>query len=200
MMFPMTIRFRSLREFRKATRPSAVQHPARSHGRLPRVAASGSRSRAPDVTTEVRPCLTEPVLLPITPVPKPRMTRRDRWKKRPVVLAYRAFRDAFVLGLKGRRLPDRFEIVFLFPMPKSWSKEERAKRRGTPHQDEKDVDNTTKSVLDAFAEPDGRHWDVRAIKLWADEGGVLIVPIAADREFLSQPSALELLRDVIYNR
>lgn len=31
---------------------------------------------------------------PILPVPKPRMTQRDVWQKRPVVLRYRKFCDA----------------------------------------------------------------------------------------------------------
>ena len=29
----------------------------------------------------------------IKPVPKPRMTQRDAWDKRPCVLRYRAFKD-----------------------------------------------------------------------------------------------------------
>lgn len=30
---------------------------------------------------------------PIVPVPKPRMTQRDKWQKRPAVMRYRAFCD-----------------------------------------------------------------------------------------------------------
>ena len=45
------------------------------------------------------------VVYPITPVPKPRMTRRDRWAKRPCVLRYWAFKDE--VRLRRVSLPDR---------------------------------------------------------------------------------------------
>ena len=34
------------------------------------------------------------IYIPVTPVSKPRMTQRDKWKKRPCVLRYRAYCDA----------------------------------------------------------------------------------------------------------
>lgn len=57
----------------------------------------------------------------ITPMGKPRMTRSDKWKKRPEVLRYRAFCDE--VRARGVILPEsRSHIIFILPMPQSWSK------------------------------------------------------------------------------
>ena len=56
------------------------------------------------------------------PVPKPRMTQRDAWK-RPVVVKYHAFvtRWASRFTLPGKRCSPNV----CYPMPKSWSKKKR---------------------------------------------------------------------------
>jgi len=56
----------------------------------------------------------------ITPMGKPRMTRRDKWSKRPVVQAYWAFKDE--CKYHGLYIPESgSEITFVLPMPKSWT-------------------------------------------------------------------------------
>lgn len=82
----------------------------------------------------------------INPVPKPRMTQRDAWKKRPVVVKYHAFCDEmranhFTLPESGAHL------TFVIPMPKSWSKKKRIEMNGKPHQQRPDVDNLIKAAL-----------------------------------------------------
>ena len=64
--------------------------------------------------------------LPIAPVSKPRMTKRDRWAKRPAVVKFWKFKDdlasvrddlaAFILKNAD------VQITFAIPVPKSWSK------------------------------------------------------------------------------
>ncbi len=57
----------------------------------------------------------------ITPMGKPRMTRADKWKKRPEVLRYRAFCDE--VRLQGVELPESgSHVTFILPMPASWGK------------------------------------------------------------------------------
>ena len=112
--------------------------------------------------------------LNITPVAKPRMTRSDRWKQRPVVLAYRSYGDALRLMLPGYSLPAAVRLTFTVPMPKSWSEKKRAQMRGKPHQQRPDVDNFTKAVLDHLAEDDSYVWRTDAIKLWGDKGSVVL--------------------------
>lgn len=69
----------------------------------------------------------------ITPVPKPRQTQRDRWKKRGSVLRYRNFADE--VRLMKVPLPEAgAHIIFHIPMPMSWSKKKKAEMNGKPHK------------------------------------------------------------------
>lgn len=110
---------------------------------------------------------------PINPVPKPRMTQRDRWAKRPPVLRYFAFCDE--VKAQGVKLENCGEhIVFKVPMPKSWSNKKKAEMEGKPHQQRPDIDNYLKSLLDAVFDDDATVWDVRATKVWAETGSIEI--------------------------
>lgn len=107
----------------------------------------------------------------VDPVPKPRMTQRDKWAKRPAVLRYRAFCDQ--VRLAGVSVPESgAHIVFHLPMPASWSKRKRAEMEGQPHQQKPDVDNLAKALMDACLEEDQGVWDVRVTKVWAISGGI----------------------------
>ncbi|WP_318155968.1 RusA family crossover junction endodeoxyribonuclease [Citrobacter freundii] len=82
----------------------------------------------------------------ITPMGKPRMTRADKWKKRPEVLRYRAFCDE--VRLQGVELPESgSHVTFMLPMPASWSKKKRAELNGKPHQAKPDFDNMMKDTM-----------------------------------------------------
>ena len=109
----------------------------------------------------------------ITPVAKPRMTRSDKWKKRPCVLKYRAFCDELRLKHKGE-LPSSVDLSFNIPMPESWSKKRKMEMEGKPHQQKPDVDNLTKSVLDALCADDSYVWRIKSKKRWAYEGSIII--------------------------
>ena len=62
----------------------------------------------------------------IKPVGKPRMTRRDVWAKRPVVLRYRAFKDVLKANYSHLSNVNALYMEFHLKMPKSWSKKKRA--------------------------------------------------------------------------
>jgi Holliday junction resolvase RusA-like endonuclease len=109
----------------------------------------------------------------ITPVPKPRMTQRDKWKRRPIVERYFAFRDE--IRLAGVRLPlAGAYVIFEIPMPKSWSKKKKKNMTGMPHQQKPDIDNYIKGLLDAVFEDDSKVWDIRAAKKWGPTGNIII--------------------------
>ncbi|OCG45693.1 crossover junction endodeoxyribonuclease RuvA [Gilliamella sp. Choc4-2] len=109
----------------------------------------------------------------ITPVPKPRMTQRDRWAKRKPVLQYFAFKDA--CKASGVTLPEsHYHIIFVIPMPKSWSNKKRAEMDGKPHQQRPDKDNLEKGLLDAIFGEDCRVWDGRVTKIWGNVGQIII--------------------------
>ncbi|MDD5533972.1 MAG: RusA family crossover junction endodeoxyribonuclease [Syntrophales bacterium] len=109
----------------------------------------------------------------LLPVPKPRMTRRDKWKLRSCVVKYRAFCDqARALGIN---LPfSGAHIVFVLPMPASWSKKKRAEYLGRPHQSKPDLDNMIKALADALHKEDSGLWDIHATKIWGERGEIRI--------------------------
>ncbi|HHQ6593929.1 RusA family crossover junction endodeoxyribonuclease [Serratia fonticola] len=113
----------------------------------------------------------------IVPIPKPRMTQRDRWAKRPPVLRYFAFCDE----IRHNRisLPESgYHVTFVLPMPPSWSKKKRAEMAGKPHQQKPDADNLLKALMDAIYNEDCSVWDVRVTKRWGDTGEITIGEIA----------------------
>ena len=115
------------------------------------------------------------ILLDIIPVPKPRQTRADKWKKRPSVLRYRAFADELRLKLPRDFDFNGYAICFFMPMPKSWSKKKKAEMLGTPHIQTPDLDNLLKSLLDAHMGQDcGVHTLVAVWKRWAEVGCIQI--------------------------
>ena len=112
----------------------------------------------------------------LTPVPKPRMTQADRWKKRPAVLRYRAFCDEVrALGIQLRPTGDR--VIFILPMPKSWPKKKRAEMLGQPHQGKPDADNMLKALWDAVHQEDKHIFHADALKFWGEESAILIQPV-----------------------
>lgn len=109
------------------------------------------------------------IVLNITPIPKPRMTQRDRWAKRPVVLRYHGYADELRRLWGGEPVPDVFWITFYMPMPSSWSQKKKQQMDGEPHQQRPDVDNLLKAFLDALCDDDSFVWDVRSRKLWSSQ-------------------------------
>lgn len=118
------------------------------------------------------------VILPITPIPKPRMVKSDAWEKRPCVVAYWKWKDklnvvANEAGLKD--LPESgFHVTYHLPMPASWSKKKRAQMTGRPHKSKPDADNLQKALQDCLCKTDQHIWDFRVTKLWAELGAIEI--------------------------
>lgn len=110
-------------------------------------------------------------ILDITPVPKPRQTRADKWKQRPAVLRYRAFADELRLKLDRDFDFNGCDIEFGIPMPKSWSKKKKYQMDGEAHTQKPDLDNLLKALLDAHMGDDaGVHTLNRLTKVWSDHG------------------------------
>lgn len=113
---------------------------------------------------------------PIIPCPKPRMTRSDKWNRRAPVLRYRAFCDE--VRLYKVQLPAAgAHVVFVIPMPSSWSAKKRQAMNGKPHQQKPDKDNLEKALLDALFDDDSHIWDSRVSKIWGEEGAIVIQEI-----------------------
>jgi len=110
---------------------------------------------------------------PITPVAKPRMTQRDKWAKRPIVEQYFKFKD--IIKSYKVHLPEMYaHVIFVLPMPKSWSDKKKSEMCYQPHQQRPDVDNLFKALADAIYIDDSHIADVRISKEWGYEGAIII--------------------------
>ncbi len=111
----------------------------------------------------------------IDPVPKPRQTRADVWKKRPCVMRYRAFADELRLKCRCRNytLGKKVNIDFKIKMPDSWTKKKKAELDGKPHQQKPDIDNLCKAAIDALLKEDEKVYELSASKRWAKEGSIV---------------------------
>ena len=112
----------------------------------------------------------------LDPVAKPRMTRSDTWKHRPVVDKYFRFKDTLVAltQLKNFKLADSYKVEFLIAMPKSWSISKKQSSSGLPHKQKPDLDNLLKALNDCLIKEDSIVWNIEASKIWWDEGRILI--------------------------
>ena len=116
----------------------------------------------------------------VNPVPKPRMTQRDKWlnpARKPVV-QYRIFKktvEAFSLRDKYV-VTNPLSLIFVIQMPASWSNKKRNSMNGQPHTAKPDLDNLIKAFKDALCENDSFiHTYDQMKKVWGMTGAVVIV-------------------------
>lgn len=114
------------------------------------------------------------MIIPLVPVPKVRMTQRDRWAKRPAVVRYYQFCDELRRLWGQQEVPESLFIIFTMPMPNSWSKKKRIEMLGKPHKQRPDIDNLIKAYLDALCEDDSYVHEVHAYKRWGEEGTIQV--------------------------
>jgi len=114
----------------------------------------------------------------VPPFPKPRMTQRDRWKQRPVVVRYHQWKDDLKKEAKrlAYTLPEAYSVIFYVPMPKSWSKKKKMEYLGTPHKQRPDLDNYLKALNDCLLpDEDSKVWHIVASKYWTSPGDGIII-------------------------
>jgi Holliday junction resolvase RusA-like endonuclease len=112
----------------------------------------------------------------IVPCAKPRMTQRDQWLKppRPAVAKYFSFKDAMRLMSGTWELPNQFAVVFIMPMPKSWSKKKKKAMVGKPHTVRPDLGNLYKAFEDALRDEDSDIHLILARKQWGEVGEIVV--------------------------
>tara|TARA_R110001599_G_scaffold130235_4_gene305325 strand:+ start:77 stop:574 length:498 start_codon:yes stop_codon:yes gene_type:complete len=123
----------------------------------------------------------------ICPVSAPRMTQSDRWKvnpehpdinkrQRPSVTRYFNYRDVLKLQANSMnfKMIDVLDVLFLIPMPKSWSNKKKAAMNALPCKVKPDTDNLTKAIKDTFCKEDSHIWRETAEKRWSYCGAVII--------------------------
>jgi Holliday junction resolvase RusA-like endonuclease len=115
-------------------------------------------------------------VIDVLPIGAVRMTRADRWRKRPAVLRYFEFKDSVIKECNkvGFELKNNLDVVFFLPMPESWSLKKKEKMNGMPHKSRPDIDNIVKGFMDALKDQDGDIWFIKAEKRYAHKGSILI--------------------------
>jgi Holliday junction resolvase RusA-like endonuclease len=115
----------------------------------------------------------------IKPTSKPRMVRSDKWKKRTVTDSYWAFKaelelNANIQGLKT--LPSSIDcVLFVVPMPESWSEKKKKEHDGMPHMQRPDLDNFLKGLQDCLCAEDSHIWRIKNLtKIWGRQGQLII--------------------------
>ena len=114
----------------------------------------------------------------VDPIPKPRMTQSDKWKKRPCVMRYWAYKAELLVLAKqaGFIMPEcNYHLTFFLQMPDTWSKKKKAEMMNTAHRVTPDKDNLEKGFLDALCIEDKMIWDGRVTKKWGMNGSINIV-------------------------
>lgn len=110
----------------------------------------------------------------ITPIGKPRMVRFDTWSRRPAVAKYWLFKDQLNILARQKRyvLGDTLDIIFLLPMPDSWSRKKRLQMIGKKHDQKPDFDNLVKAFTDSLTNDDSKIYDVHVRKYWDRTGSI----------------------------
>lgn len=143
----------------------------------------------PDPELDYRVTITDslsfdPIALDINPLPLPRMTRKDSFDPKPIVISYREYAGELRRAFKERgvtELPYSFCLFFVRSMPQSWSQKRKKKSAGTVHQSRPDLDNLVKGVLDALCgskeKDDSRVAILLAAKFWGYKPNIFFRPL-----------------------
>lgn len=126
-------------------------------------------------------------LFDIVPCPAPRMTKRDKIftnpnhpdpkkRQRECVTRYFAFKTELQLQAKKMNfeLGKYYEVVFIIPMPDSWSAKKKAKMNGLPCETTPDTDNLLKALKDTLRKNDSDIWFEIVQKRWAYKGSIIV--------------------------
>lgn len=108
----------------------------------------------------------------IDPMGKPRILRGQtditavRWRNYKEAL--KILRGAFAVPTES------ILILFVIPMPESWSDKKRKAMRFKRHQQKPDIDNLHKGFLDALYDCDQIFWDAHIVKIWGESGSIQV--------------------------
>ncbi len=117
------------------------------------------------------------ITLNINPMRKPRMTEGDKANYRPETKRYWNYKSQLnreAIEKSYYKVSDVLDIEFHIAMPKSWSKKDKEKMNGKPHQEMPDIDNLCKAFFDCLKKQDKTIWAVNKKKYWAYEGKIVI--------------------------
>jgi Holliday junction resolvase RusA-like endonuclease len=115
--------------------------------------------------------------LPFPAMGKPRMTRRDRWKKRPLIRNYFSWCDMVRLTMESWPNPEevyRVEIETHTTPPTRFGPGQKRAMYGTLKRTPPDPDNVAKAFLDTWWKNDAGVGDLVVRRRWWDKDEVVI--------------------------
>jgi len=120
-------------------------------------------------------------MLNIDPCAKPRMTQKDKHHPSDYTIKYFNWKEdlnriAHELGIPIN-LPGQIQsIIFMVPMPMSWSVKKKNAMYGKPHQQTPDLDNYLKAFQDALCPEDSHIYSIKGElgKYWNDQGRIIL--------------------------
>ena len=120
-----------------------------------------------------------------SPVAKPRMTKADKWKKRPVVEKYWRFKDAISKEAKKQvfKLGRAYSVTFTIELPKSMSLKQKKLRIGQPHMLRPDLDNLLKALNDCLMDEDSSIHYIVCKKVWGIDGKIIVKNLPENLDF-----------------
>jgi len=126
-------------------------------------------------------------LFDVVPLGAVRMSQSDKWKTNPNHLDPKKRQRAVVteyFNYKNKvkaqaiemnfELPQVLDIVFLIPMPFTWSEKKKVRNNKTKVLKRPDIDNLVKAFMDALSVEDGYVWKIQAEKRYAYNGSILV--------------------------
>lgn len=108
----------------------------------------------------------------ILPIPKPRMTQKDKWHRRPATDRYWAFKKECLD--KNVQVYCGDKVTFVLPFPKNWGKAKRQICNGSRHTVKPDLDNLLKALLDALYDDDAHISALYIEKVWGETGKIIV--------------------------
>lgn len=118
------------------------------------------------------------VFIKCSPMGAPRQSSSDRWKQRPVVMRYRAYKDEIrkqiLLQLSADKAAElskctEFHLIFYMCFPKSYGQKKKKLLSGADHNEKPDIDNLIKGVFDTICKDDKHISRVLASKHWESD-------------------------------
>lgn len=126
-------------------------------------------------------------LFDIIPMGAIRMTQSDKWKLDPnhanaekrqriPVTKYFAYKTALIAqaNMMNYEVGQFLDILFLIPMPESWSEKKKKRMNGLPCDVKPDTDNLVKGFKDALCKNDSYVWKEHAEKRWSFMGSIIV--------------------------
>jgi Holliday junction resolvase RusA-like endonuclease len=126
-------------------------------------------------------------LFDVIPMGAVRMTKSDTWKTNPnhsdpnkrqreVVKRYFDFKNTVTFQAIQMKyaLQEILEIVFLIPMPATWSEKKKTRMNKQPVKTRPDLDNYVKAFMDSMSSEDGFVWKINAEKRYAYRGSIIV--------------------------